>query len=122
MASRGTFALKRDIVTVCRRLYERGLIAGPDGNVSVRVAPDRVLVTPAGMAKVDVQAEDLIDGYWLFVNPVILGAGTRLFPGLASAHPLTLVECRALSSGVVCLHYERKRGQAPRRPVADLPD
>ncbi len=61
MASRGTFALKRDIVTVCRRLYERGLIAGPDGNVSVRVAPDRVLVTPAGMAKVDVQAEDLIE-------------------------------------------------------------
>lgn len=61
MAPRGTYATKRDIVTVCRRLYERGLIAGPDGNVSVRVAPDRILVTPAGMSKVDVQVEDLVE-------------------------------------------------------------
>jgi len=46
---------------VCRRLYERGLIAGPDGNVSARIAPDRILVTPAGMSKVDVQVDDLIE-------------------------------------------------------------
>ena len=58
---RGTFALRREIVTVCRRLYERGLIAGPDGNVSARIAPDRILVTPAGMSKVDVQVDDLIE-------------------------------------------------------------
>jgi L-fuculose-phosphate aldolase len=48
-------------VEVCRRLYDRGLIAGPDGNVSVRVAPDRVLVTPSGMSKVDVTAADLVE-------------------------------------------------------------
>jgi L-fuculose-phosphate aldolase len=57
----GTFSLKREIVTVCRRLYESGLIAGPDGNVSARFAPDRVLVTPAGMSKVDVQVDDLVE-------------------------------------------------------------
>lgn len=61
MAPRGAYAAKREIVTVCRRLYERGLIAGPDGNVSVRIAPDRILVTPAGMSKVDVQGDDLIE-------------------------------------------------------------
>lgn len=49
------------MVLVCRRLYERGLIAGPDGNVSVRLAPDRILVTPAGMSKVDVQGDDLVE-------------------------------------------------------------
>lgn len=57
----GAFAAKREIVVVCRRLYERGLIAGPDGNVSVRIAPDRVLVTPAGMSKVDVDVDDLVE-------------------------------------------------------------
>lgn len=51
----------RQIVTVCRRLYERGLIAGPDGNVSVRLDADRVLVTPSGMSKVDVEEEDLVE-------------------------------------------------------------
>jgi L-fuculose-phosphate aldolase len=49
------------IVRVCRRLYERGLIAGPDGNVSVRLGPDRLLVTPSGLSKVDVTAESLVE-------------------------------------------------------------
>ncbi len=52
---------KRNIIQVCQRLYERGLIAGPDGNVSVRLGPDRVLVTPAGMSKVDVGIDDLVE-------------------------------------------------------------
>jgi L-fuculose-phosphate aldolase len=53
-------ALREEIVVVCRRLYERGLIAGADGNVSVRLDDDTVLVTPAGMSKVDVRPEDLV--------------------------------------------------------------
>ena len=57
----GALALRREVVEVCRRLYDRGLIAGPDGNVSVRFAPDRLLVTPAGVSKVDVRPEDLIE-------------------------------------------------------------
>ena len=57
----GALAVRREIVQVCQRLYERGLIAGPDGNVSVRIAPDRILVTPAGMSKVDVRADDLVE-------------------------------------------------------------
>ena len=47
--------------TVCRRLYERGLIAGQDGNVSVRIGDDALLVTPAGLSKVDVCPEDLVE-------------------------------------------------------------
>src|SRR5918911_3617307 len=54
-------AVRLEIVDVCRRLYERGLIAGQDGNVSVRVGDDRVLVTPAGMSKVDVRPDDLVE-------------------------------------------------------------
>ncbi len=52
---------RRGIVQVCRRLYDRGLIAGQDGNVSVRLGPDRVLVTPAGLSKVDVRGTDLVE-------------------------------------------------------------
>ena len=48
-------ALRRDIAGVCRRLYERGLIAGQDGNVSARFG-DSLLVTPAGLSKADVTA------------------------------------------------------------------
>ena len=49
------------IVTVCRRLYERGLIAGGEGTVSVRIGDDRILATPAGLSKVDVSEGDLVE-------------------------------------------------------------
>jgi len=54
-------AAASEVVTVCRRLYERGLIAGGEGNVSVRLGPDRILATPAGLSKVDVRADDLVE-------------------------------------------------------------
>jgi L-fuculose-phosphate aldolase len=46
-------------VRLCRRLDERGLVAGAEGNVSVRVG-DRLLVTPAGARKGEVKAADCV--------------------------------------------------------------
>ena len=57
----GTRAVRQEVVRVCQRLYDRGLIAGGEGNVSVRIARDRLLVTPAGMSKVDVRPDDLVE-------------------------------------------------------------
>ena len=54
-------AAREELVQVCRRLYERGLIGGSDGNVSVRIASDRLLVTPSGIAKVDLGPADLVE-------------------------------------------------------------
>lgn len=52
---------QREIPRVCRRLFEAGLIAGQDGNVSVRLPSGNVLVTPGGLSKVDVQEDDLVE-------------------------------------------------------------
>jgi L-fuculose-phosphate aldolase len=43
-------ALRRDVVEVARRLYAKGLIAGNEGNVSLRDG-ERLFVTPAGACK-----------------------------------------------------------------------
>ncbi len=51
---------RAEIVEVCARLYARGLIAGPDGNVSVRLDGDRILITPAGQSKGEVRGQDLV--------------------------------------------------------------
>ena len=56
-----TDELREAVCVVCRRLYERGLIAGRDGNVSVRLAEESLLITPAGLSKVDVRPEDLVE-------------------------------------------------------------
>jgi L-fuculose-phosphate aldolase len=50
----------REIVRVCRRLYDAGLIAGQDGNVSVRLPGNVILVTPAGASKIDIAEADLV--------------------------------------------------------------
>ena len=53
--------LADEIVAVCCRLYDRGLIAGQDGNVSVRLSSGHILVTPSGLSKVDVTPDDLVE-------------------------------------------------------------
>jgi dihydrofolate reductase len=56
-------------------------------------------------------AENLIDDYWLFVNPILLGQGIPLFKDITTAIALKLLESHAFSSGVVCLHYETNGGK-----------
>ena len=45
----------------CRQLAAHGLIAGRDGNLSVRLGADRVLVTPSGFIKSLVTAADMVE-------------------------------------------------------------
>jgi dihydrofolate reductase len=52
--------------------------------------------------------EDLVDGYCMFVNPVILGSGIPLFADIKDRTPMTLVESKKLSSAVVALQFVRK--------------
>lgn len=59
-----SLAVRQQVVTVCRRLYACGLIAGADGNVSVRTGQGGMLITPAGMSKVDVGVDDLVEVSW----------------------------------------------------------
>src|SRR5262245_39053014 len=44
-------SLRSDIVEVGRRMYARGYTASNDGNISVRLGGDRLLMTPKGVAK-----------------------------------------------------------------------
>lgn len=51
----------------------------------------------------------LIDGYWLFVNPVILGKGIPLFQDIKDKIKLTLLTTRQFNSGVTELNYKVDR-------------
>ena len=51
----------------------------------------------------------LVDEVRLFVNPVILGGGTPLFPALGDRIDLKLLETRTFDAGVVYVRYETAR-------------
>jgi dihydrofolate reductase len=48
---------------------------------------------------------DLIDGYWLFVNPIILGRGIPLFVDIKDKIKLNLLTTQQFTSGVTELNY-----------------
>ena len=54
-------AVARRMAQCCRQLAAGGLIAGRDGNLSVRLGPDRVLVTPSGLIKSMLTAGDMVE-------------------------------------------------------------
>ena len=48
---------------------------------------------------------NLIDGYWLFVNPIILGQGIALFADVKDKTKLNLISTRPFTCGVTELNY-----------------
>jgi len=54
--------------------------------------------------------ENLIDGYWLFVNPIILGQGIPLFKDIDNKIKLKLLNTHQFNSGVMELDYVVERG------------
>src|SRR4029453_8044740 len=43
--------VRAEIVEIGRRLRQRGFVASNDGNISVRIGPDRLMMTPASVSK-----------------------------------------------------------------------
>ena len=99
MQSSHTDSLRHDIVAVCQRLYQCGFIAGTEGNVSVRVEPGRVWITPSGVHKGLIHTEDLllIDD----AGQVRFGHGN---PSSEMPMHLTLYRCRPDIRAVVHAH------------------
>ena len=48
------------MVRIGRLMWERGYVAAEEGNLSARLGPDRLLVTPSGLSKGFLAAEDLV--------------------------------------------------------------
>jgi dihydrofolate reductase len=77
----------------------------PDQIAELKAEPGKdIAVGGAGLASTFMKL-GLIDEYRLFVNPVVLGAGTPYFPALKERIGLELVETRAFDSPAVYLRY-----------------
>lgn len=66
-----------------------------------------ILIFGSPRASHSLLSEGLIDEFWLFVNPVLLGKGIPLFKVITETINLKLVESKTFSCGVIALHYEK---------------
>lgn len=74
-----------------------GLKADGEGNITM---------LGSGVLAQTLFGAGLIDHYHVFVHPLVLGTGKRLFRELAEPLPLRLVDCETTSTGVLLVHYE----------------
>jgi len=49
----------------------------------------------------------LIDEFWIFVNPILLGQGISLFKDVSESIKLSLLETKSFNNGVIALHYSK---------------
>jgi dihydrofolate reductase len=84
------------------------ILRGPlEADIAALKAADGADIVATGSITLvrDLVARGLVDEYRLFVYPVVVGRGARLFEDATGVPRLTLVESRAFRSGVVLLRY-----------------
>ena len=65
--------LRKEMIDIGRRMYDHRYIVATDGNLSARLGPDRLLITPSGTCKGEITEDDLI--ITNLQNRVIQGRG-----------------------------------------------
>jgi dihydrofolate reductase len=84
------------------------VLRGPlaDEVESLKKQPGKAIVATGSITLVQALTRAvLVDEYRLFVYPVVLGRGRRLFEDLSRLPSLRLVEARPFASGIVLLRY-----------------
>lgn len=63
--------IKEDIIKICKRMYQKSLVAANDGNLSVKLSDNKIIVTPTGKSK----------GFLIQKDLVIVDSGGRKLKG-----------------------------------------
>jgi len=66
-----------------------------------------ILIFGSPRASQSLLNQGLIDEFWLFVNPIIIGQGMPLFKNITGTTKLKLVESKTFTCGVIALHYAK---------------
>ena len=66
-----------------------------------------ILIFGSPRASQSLLNQGLIDEFWLFVNPIIVGQGMPLFKDITGTTKLKLVESKTFACGVIALHYKK---------------
>ena len=66
-----------------------------------------ILIFGSPSASNSILNEGLVDEFWIFVNPILLGHGIPLFKDISESVKLSLIETKTFDIGVIALHYTK---------------
>jgi dihydrofolate reductase len=66
-----------------------------------------ILIFGSPSASNSILNKGLVDEFWIFVNPVLLGRGIPLFKDISESVKLNLIETKTFDIGVIALHYAK---------------
>ena len=66
-----------------------------------------ILIFGSPSASNSILNKGLVDEFWIFVNPILLGKGIPLFKDISEIVKLSLMETKTFDSGVIALHYTK---------------
>lgn len=93
-------------------IWKNSTLAAGDGLQEVRrlkESPGGALVMFGGVRTIrSMIAADLVDEYWLKINPVVIGRGSSMFALLAERLSLILSSARAFPSGIIDATYTKR--------------
>ncbi len=110
--SNSIYTVKKDVVEMCRRIYNHGYVAANDGNVSARVDDGHIVMTPTGVSKGFLKTQDLVV---VDINGNKVAGTTR--PSSESKMHLSIYKSREDVNAVVHAHPPTATGFA----VAGIP-
>jgi L-fuculose-phosphate aldolase len=73
------YALRQEIVKIGQLMYQKGFISASDGNISARLGPNRLLITPSGLHKGFLEPADIL---------IVDDDGHRVGPGSVTRRDL----------------------------------
>jgi dihydrofolate reductase len=88
----GAHVLEGDVIDSVNELKAQG-----DGTISV---------LGSGVLVQTLIENELVDDYRVFIHPLVLGTGKRLFRSTPRPLPLRLIDCTPTTTGVLLLSYE----------------
>ncbi len=109
---------RAQICRVGKRLYDLFLIAGNDGNISVRLSDDEILITPSGVSKGLMQPDEMIT---IRPDGAVLSAPPDKRPSSEHRMHLTIYHHRPDVRAVVHAHPPTATGFAVAGVALDQP-
>jgi dihydrofolate reductase len=95
--------------TLADAAWNATVIRDPGAEVPKLKEQHALLVMGSGRLVHALREHDLVDEYEIWIHPILLGAGRRLFDEIADVTTLVLTETTTTDKGVTVLTYEVRR-------------